>query len=129
MQIRTLKWRGLSMWPPEWTISDQGLGEAGVLEEVYLRRDLKPKLICVVVNHWGDIRKGIMVLEDPALLEVVYGKLKQHVGQPLRDIGDLELSHSPPRPRRCPRQMRPPASLPVGGQKSKGIGHGQTVPR
>ena len=46
MQIRTLKWRGLSMWPPEWTISDQGLGEAGVLEEVYLRRDLKPELIC-----------------------------------------------------------------------------------
>ena len=95
MRIRTLKWRGLSMWPPEWTISDQGLGEAGVLEEVYLRRHLNPKLIMVVVNHWGDIRKGIMVLEDPALLEVVYAKLKQHMGRPLVEIGDLEISHSP----------------------------------
>ena len=42
MQIRTLKWRGLPMWPPEWTISDQGSGEAGVLEEVRLRQDLNP---------------------------------------------------------------------------------------
>ena len=107
MQIRTLKWRGLSMWPPEWTISDQGLGEAGVLEDVYLRRDLNPKLISVVVNHWGDIRKGIMVLEDPALLEVVYAKLSQHVGRPLSEIGDLEISHLPRMPQRRPRQVRP----------------------
>ena len=107
MQIRALKWRGLSMWPPEWTISGQGFGEAGVLEEVHLRRDLKPLLISVVVNHWGDIRKGIIVLEDPALLEVVYGKLKQHVGRLLTEIGDLEISHLPLMPQRRPRQLRP----------------------
>ena len=118
MQIRTLMWRGLSMWPPEWMISDQGLGEAGILEEVYLRRDLKPKLIMVVVNHWGDIRKGIMVLEDPALLEVVYNKLKQHVGRLLTDIGNLEIHHVPPMPKRRPRQMRP-APPHVGGQISR----------
>ena len=106
MRIRTLEWRGLSMWPPEWTISDQGLGEAGVLEAVYLRRDLNPKLISVVVNHWGDIRKGILVLEDPALLEALYLKLKQHVGRPLTEIGDLKIGHSPPVPRRHPRPVR-----------------------
>ena len=111
MQIRALKWRGLSMWPPEWMISDQGLGEAGVLEEVRLRRDLNPKLISVVVNHWGDIRKGIMVLEDPALLEAVYGKLKQHVGRPLTEIGDLEITLFPSMPKRGPRQVRPPAPI------------------
>jgi hypothetical protein len=108
MQIRTLKWRGLSMWPPEWTISAQGLGEAGVLEEVHLRNDLNPKLISLVANHLGDIRQGIMALEDPALLKVVYGKLKQHVGRPLTEIGDLEISHLPPMPKRVPRQVRPP---------------------
>ena len=85
MQIKTLKWRGLSMWPPEWTIFDQGLGEAGVLEEVHLRHDLNPKLISVVANHLGGIRQGIMVLEDLALLEVVYDTLKQHVGRPLSE--------------------------------------------
>jgi hypothetical protein len=111
MQIRTLKWRGLSMWPPEWTILDQGLGEAGVLQEVHLRKDLDPKLISVVANHLGDIRKGIMVLEDPALLEVVYGKLKQHIGRPLTEIGDLEISLLPPMPKRSPRPVRPPSPL------------------
>ena len=111
MQIRTLEWRGLSMWPPEWTILDQGLGEAGVLEEVHLRKDLNPNLISVVANHLGDIRKGIMVLEDPALLEVVYGKLKQHIGRPLTEIGDLEISPLPPMPKRSLRQVRPPSPL------------------
>jgi hypothetical protein len=95
------------MWPPEWTISDQGLGEAGVLEEVHLRKDLNPKLISVVANHLGDVRKGIIVLEDPALLEAVYGKLKQHVGRPLNEIGDLEIRVLPPMPKRGPRQVRP----------------------
>jgi hypothetical protein len=95
------------MWPPEWTISDQGLGEAGVLEEVHLRKDLNPKLISVVANHLGDIRKGIIVLEDPALLDAVYGKLKQHVGRPLTEIGDLEIRVLPSMPKRGPRQVRP----------------------
>jgi hypothetical protein len=109
MQIRTLKWRGLSMWPPEWTIMDQGVGEAGVLEEVHLRQDLNPKLISVVANHLGELRKGILVLEDPALLEVVYAKLKQHVGRPLTEIGDLEINLLPPMPKRSLRQVRPPS--------------------
>jgi hypothetical protein len=109
MQIRNLKWRGLSMWPPEWTIMDQGLGEAGILAEVHLREDLNPKLISVVATHLGDVRKGIMVLEDPAHLEAVYGKLKQHVGRSLTEIGDLEISLSPSMPKRSPRQVRPPS--------------------
>ncbi len=47
------------MWPPEWAISDQGLGEAGVLEAVHLRTDLTPKLINVVASHLGTSGKGV----------------------------------------------------------------------
>ena len=112
MQIRTLKWRGLPMWPPEWMFMDQELGEAGVLEEVHLRHDLNPKLISVVANHLGDVRKGIMVLEDPALLEAVYGKLKLHVGRPLTEIGDLEISLLPPMPNAAPGKFAPPPRPP-----------------
>lgn len=111
MQIRSLTWRGLSMWPPEWTILDQGAGEEGVLEEVHLRHVLKTKLISVVANHLGDIRKGIIVLEDPSLLEVVYHQLKQHVGRPLAEIGDLEITLLPSSEKRGPRQVRPPSPL------------------
>jgi hypothetical protein len=95
------------MWPPEWTIADQGAGEEGVLEEVHLRNDLKTKLISVAANHLGDIRKGIIVLEDPSLLEVVYRQLQQHIGRPLAEIGDLEISLLPPSEKRGPRQVRP----------------------
>ena len=95
------------MWPPEWTILDQGAGEEGVLEEVHLRHDLKTTLISVVANHLGEIRKGIMVLEDSSLLEVVYRQLKQHVGRPLAEIGDLEITLIPPSEKRGPRQVRP----------------------
>jgi hypothetical protein len=99
------------MWPPEWTIMDQGLGEAGILEAVHLRNDLNPKLISVVANHWGEVRKGIIVLEDHALLEAVYVKLKQHVGRSLTEIGDLEINLSPTMPKRGPRQVRLPSPL------------------
>lgn len=109
MQIRTLKWRGLSMWPPEWSLMDQGLGEAGVLEEVHLRKDLNPKLISMAARHLGEVRKGVMILEDPALLESVYAKLKQHIGRPLTEIGDLDVSLLPPMPKCSPRQARPPS--------------------
>ena len=99
------------MWPPEWGISDQGLGEAGVLEAVHLRMDLSPKLINVAARHSGDVRQGVMVLEEPALLMVLYAKLKQHVGRPLTEIGDLELRLTPPMSKRGPRQVRPPSPV------------------
>jgi hypothetical protein len=99
------------MWPPEWTLSDQELGEAGILEAVHLRRDLKPNLITVDAKHLSDIRKGIIVLDDPVLLEVVYSKLKQHVGRPLTEIGGLEVSLMPPMLKRGPRQVRPSSPI------------------
>lgn len=111
MQIRSLKWKGFPMWPPEWMISDQGSGEQGVLVEVCLRNDLNPKLISVVANHLGEIRKGIMVLEDTAHLKIVYGKLQQHVGRPLTEIGDLEITLFPSLQKHGPRQVRSPSPL------------------
>ena len=62
MRIRNLKWREVTMWPPEWTISEQETGEEGVLEYVQLRNDPTPRLISVEANHLGDIRKGIIVV-------------------------------------------------------------------
>jgi hypothetical protein len=111
MQIRSLKWKGLAMWPPEWMVSDQGVGEEGLLQEVYLRSDLNPQLISVVANHLGDIRRGIMVLEDPSHLNIVYDMLKQHIGRPLTEIGNVEITLSPLMQKRGPRQVRPPSPL------------------
>jgi hypothetical protein len=85
----------MPMWPPEWGILDHGVGEEGVLANVQLRNDLKPACIFVVANYLGDIRKGIIILEDLAYLGLLYHKLKDNIGKPLIEIGDLEIDFYP----------------------------------
>jgi hypothetical protein len=96
MRIRNLKWKEISVWPPEWSISDHEAGEQGVLENVKLRNDLTPRLISVVVNYLGESRRGIIIQEDPAHLEIVYRKLQENLGRKLSEIGDLEIELFPP---------------------------------
>ena len=91
MQIRNLTWKGLSVWPPEWVFSDQGVGENGVLENVQLWMDLMPGSIGVTVNHLEDSRFGVILLENPDHLEILYHKLKGNLGRSLTEIGDMEI--------------------------------------
>ena len=39
MRLRELTWMRLPVWPPQWAVTDEGAGEAGVLMEVKLRKD------------------------------------------------------------------------------------------
>jgi hypothetical protein len=97
MKIRDLKWRTIAMWPPEWLISEAGAGEEGILEDVKLRDDLMPSFITISANHLNDSRKGIIVLDEPAHLQILYRKLKDNIGRSLTAIGDLDidfLTHS-----------------------------------
>jgi hypothetical protein len=96
------------MWPPEWWISDHGAGEEGFLAEVQFRRYRTPECIYLVVNHQGDIRKGIIVLEDSTHLEILYRKLKENLGRPLSEIGDLEIDLMPELRKHGPKQVRLP---------------------
>lgn len=79
------------MWPPEW-ISEEGAGEEGILEDVQLRDDLIPSLITISANHLNDSRKGIVVLDEPAHLKILYRKLKDNIGRPLTEIGNLDIN-------------------------------------
>jgi hypothetical protein len=94
MKIRDLKFRGLAMWPPEW-LSEHQLGEEGVLEDVKLRHELSTRLISIEANHLGNYRKGILLLEDPAHLELVFDTLQKNLGRPLTEIGNLEIDFTP----------------------------------
>jgi hypothetical protein len=95
------------MWPPEWGISDHGVGEEGALVNVQLRNDLTPACIFVVANYLGDIRKGIIILEDLAYLGLLYHKLKEHIGKPLTEIGDLEIDFYPSLRKSVPKPAQP----------------------
>ena len=107
MKIRDLKWKGLPMWPPEWSMSDHQAGEEGVLEDVQLRHELSTRIISIEANHLGDCRKGIMIQEDPAHLEVVFEKLRENLGRPLTELGDLEIDFTPALQKYGLKQARP----------------------
>ena len=92
MRIRDLKWRSLSIWPPEWSFTDQGSGELGVLARVELRKNLKPEYIYLEAEHAGDTLKGITLLEDSSRLGFFYRKLRENIGKPLVEIGDLDIN-------------------------------------
>jgi hypothetical protein len=91
MRIRDLQWKRMSMWPPEWGFSDEGAGEDGFLKNVRFHNDQTPQCISVVASHLGEDRNGIIILEDPAHLEILCQKLKENIGRPLKEIGDLNL--------------------------------------
>ena len=91
MRIRDLQWKGVAAWPPEWWFSDADAGEAGCLKDVQLRSDQKLLCISIVASHLDDFRNGVILLEDPAHLERLFQKLKECIGRPLQEIGDLKI--------------------------------------
>ncbi len=110
MKIRDLKWKSLSMWPPEWSVSDYQAGEEGVLEGVQLHHELSTRVISIKANHLGNCRRGIMMLEDPAQLELVFQKLRENLGRPLSEISDLEINFTPAPQKYGMKQARPNSS-------------------
>jgi hypothetical protein len=74
-------------------MTDEGAGEAGVLKNVKLRRDRILKYIYIEADEDGHKLRGITMLgKDPLQLESLYHILIQHIGKPLIEIGDLEVS-------------------------------------
>jgi hypothetical protein len=119
MRIRDLQWKGIPAWPPEWWTTDQGGGEDGFLETVNIRKDPRLSCISMMVNHLGSERRGIMVLENLAHLDILYHKLKENIGKPLREIGNLEINFGFSVPRKGPKQVRPRTTPDIDNKKSQ----------
>jgi hypothetical protein len=107
MRIRDLQWKGIPSWPPEWGFSDEGAGEEGFLKNAQIHYDQAPACILVVATHLGENRNGIILLEDPAYLEILCQKLKENLGRPLSELGDLAIDFLLSMPKMGPKQVRP----------------------
>ena len=94
-----LLYRGLSSWPPIWTWIDgqedkNPRGEIGVLREVKLSA-MKPYDKCFfVIDHDGSTYMGCLLVSDPAFCTQLVELLKEHYGQSIRDVGDIDLSRT-----------------------------------
>jgi hypothetical protein len=107
MRIRDLQWKGIPAWPPEWWISDESAGETGYLKNAQLRYDQTPPCIAVVASHLDNSRNGVILLEDQGHLEILCQKLKENLGKPLAEIGDMDIDLALAPPKQGPKQARP----------------------
>jgi hypothetical protein len=107
MRIRDLQWKGLSVWPPQWWVSDEEAGEEGILKTVQLRDDQIPACILVVASHSGNDRNGVIILENPLHLAILCHKLKENLGRPLKEIGDLKVDPFLSILKKGPKKVRP----------------------
>ena len=88
MRINTLMCMWLRVWPPQWTISSQSVSDKAVLKDV--KRIITTNLLRIDIEHNGIPNLGILSAEKE-VLESLYRKLKENIGRPLAEIGDLEI--------------------------------------
>ena len=119
MRIRDIKWMDVFMWPPQWWTIGQSNDEEGLLEDVYLSKDKMPFCISVDANHFGAEKRGIIILDDPAHLYILYRKLKENIGKPLREIADLEIDLEPSMQKKGPKRVRPRTTPDMDKKKSQ----------
>jgi hypothetical protein len=91
MRLRELTWMQHPVWPPQWAVTDEGAGEAGVLTTVKLRRDGFLEYIYIEADDMGHKLRGITTLANSWHLKSLYRIISQHIGKPLTEIGDLEI--------------------------------------
>jgi hypothetical protein len=89
---------GTRNWPPMWITTrndpnDKPTGEVGTLSEVLMNRLLNDKLF-LVIEHEAQRYMGALTFDDPAFCGEIYRLLQGKVGLSIREIGDLDLSHT-----------------------------------
>jgi hypothetical protein len=91
MRLRELKWDEIPVWPPQWAVTDEGVGEAGILMKVNIRKDRLLEYLYIEADDAGHKLRGIITLATPRHLKSLHRTISQYIGKPLREIGDLEI--------------------------------------
>jgi hypothetical protein len=89
---------GLANWPPRWTTTRNQSnvkpeGEVGILNEVLLHELFNDKLF-LVIEYEAQMYMAALVFDDPAFCNQLYALLQSKYGLSIREIGDLDLSHT-----------------------------------
>jgi len=61
------------------------------LKKVCLSQDPESSVFYIEVAYVGTTLKGKIELENPKLLNSLYLMLKENIGKPLAEIGELEI--------------------------------------
>lgn len=90
---------GYQIWPPRWTTTrrsgnDNPIGEIGILGQV-LANDLFNNMIFLLVEYQGFRYMGALHFDERQFCDEIFTLLKLNLGRSIREIGDLDVSHTP----------------------------------
>jgi hypothetical protein len=91
-----MSFRGLCNWPPVWVPSNGKdpmslRGEVGILSYVHASNGISRKCY-LVMEHEGSRYVGCLIFDDPSFCYQVSMLLRTHVGRPIKEIGNLDVS-------------------------------------
>jgi hypothetical protein len=93
-----MTYHGVSNWPPIWTqcttknnkiIRD----EVGILRYLYAYESSSNKCY-LIIEHEEEHYIGTLLFDDATFCRQITSLLRQHIGRPIEEIGDLNLSHT-----------------------------------
>ena len=91
MRIKDLRWKGMFIWPPEWSVRIQRTCEEWILIDVRLHKDREPYYIDIEAACNGNSQGGVISLENPDHLETLYHILTDNIGKTLTEIGGIKI--------------------------------------
>lgn len=99
MKLRDHPWlsyKSARSRPPIW-IRKRGdrytriTGEVGILKDVQLSHIEPCRFFLLAMEHDGQELRGHSSVEDTIICRKVHGVLVQHLGEPIQQIGDIDL--------------------------------------
>jgi hypothetical protein len=92
-----MSYHGTSNWPPVWVHmrkvpTDKVIGEVGILIDSIWHSELPTRLF-LRMNLGEEPYLGALIFGGSGFCWQVHGILQQNLGRPIKEIGDLDLSH------------------------------------
>jgi hypothetical protein len=91
-----MNYHGVRSWPPSW-VSTRSLppeklnAEIGTLENVKFY-ELTPNRCFLIIEFQTMRYMGSLLFEDPVLCRQIHDFFQKHLGQSIKEIGDLDVS-------------------------------------
>jgi len=90
---------GVRNWPPAWlwragSDDSRPYGEVGMLREVILSEIDPPDRCFMIMQHMGAEYIGCLLFENSDFCRKIYEILCEYCGNPINEIGDIELSYA-----------------------------------
>jgi hypothetical protein len=89
MQIKELKWKGILIWPPQWTEEYPNVIQHGLLKSVKILP--LTDLIRIDAIYARTTVSGL-ILTSEEYQGSLYNKLKDNIGKSLDEVGNMEVN-------------------------------------